>query len=336
MWEALLALHICIAHAKFLRGQVPERAVRAHPVVIQSPVFNGLPRIVEGEEPVLVQALLAEFAVERFDIAVLHRTTRGDEMQRDFVLVCPLIQRLRGKLRSVIDDDPLRQPALQPQPFQHTNHAQRRQRGVHLDDGHLSRVRILDRQRAELTPARQRIVQEIHRPCLVRPRGRRQQHPCLRTDPPPAPPSPHHQLLLHIDPVHPLDVHLPAFPFEQNVQPPVSPAPPLLSQFTQAHAQLLVDHCEPRWPRLIAHHRTHNLHPPTGTPLRAPRSFAKHPHGFPFRLWAYHFFESTALNPTISSACSATSCFSLRFSSSSCRSRCASLTSSPPYFAFQR
>jgi hypothetical protein len=44
--------------------------------------------------------------------------------------------------------------------------------------------------------------------------------------------------------------------------------------------------------------------------------------------WGLHFFfESTALKPTMSRACSATSRFSLRFSSSSCGRRCASLTS---------
>ena len=45
---------------------------------------------------------------------------------------------------------------------------------------------------------------------------------------------------------------------------------------------------------------------------------------------------TTACNARLSSSSSATTCFSCRFSSSSCRSRRASLTSIPPYFAFQR
>jgi len=72
-----------------------------HPVVIEPPVFDGFPRIVQGQEPVLVQALLTEFAVERFNIAVLHGPARGDEVQRHLILIRPLVQRLRRELSAV-------------------------------------------------------------------------------------------------------------------------------------------------------------------------------------------------------------------------------------------
>ena len=49
----------------------------------------------------------------------------------------------------------------------------------------------------------------------------------------------------------------------------------------------------------------------------------------------YHFFPTRSFSITKSIAWSATIRFSFRFSSSNCFSRCASLTSSPPYFAFQ-
>jgi len=76
---------------------------------------------------VFVQALFAEFAVERFDVAVLHRAARGDEVQRHLVFVSPLVQRFRGELRAMINDDPLRQPTFQPQPVQNADDTQRRQ-----------------------------------------------------------------------------------------------------------------------------------------------------------------------------------------------------------------
>ena len=44
--------------------------------------------------------------------------------------------------------------------------------------------------------------------------------------------------------------------------------------------------------------------------------------------WAYHFFDNTAFNARLSSACCATRCFNCRFSSSSVRSRLASEISS--------
>lgn len=75
VWEARSGFHICMAHAKFLRGQISERAVRAYPVVIDLPAFDGLPGIVQRQEPVFVQSLLTKLAAERFDVAVLHRAT---------------------------------------------------------------------------------------------------------------------------------------------------------------------------------------------------------------------------------------------------------------------
>ena len=54
MWKAFCAFHICIACCEFLRCQVAQRAVWAHLVVIDSPAFDGLPCVVEREEPVFV------------------------------------------------------------------------------------------------------------------------------------------------------------------------------------------------------------------------------------------------------------------------------------------
>jgi hypothetical protein len=67
-------------------------------VVIDPPGFDGLSCVVQGEEPVLVQALLAELAMEALDVAVLHGPVWLDEVQDDLVLVRPLIERLRGRL----------------------------------------------------------------------------------------------------------------------------------------------------------------------------------------------------------------------------------------------
>ena len=64
MWEAFFAVHICIAFREFLWRHVAQRAMWTHPVVIDPPEFNRLSRIVQCQEPVLVQALLAEPAVE--------------------------------------------------------------------------------------------------------------------------------------------------------------------------------------------------------------------------------------------------------------------------------
>jgi hypothetical protein len=43
-----------------------------------------------------------------------------------------------------------------------------------------------------------------------------------------------------VDPVHSLAVHRPAFTLQQNVQPSVAPAAPILSQLAKSHTQTFV------------------------------------------------------------------------------------------------
>jgi hypothetical protein len=53
----------------------------------------------EAHEPVLVQALVAESAVERLDVRVLIRLARLDMSQRDAMTVCSSEHRLARELR---------------------------------------------------------------------------------------------------------------------------------------------------------------------------------------------------------------------------------------------
>ena len=126
MWEAVFAFHICIAYCEFFRCEIAQRAVWAHLVVIDPPAFDGFPRIVQSEKPVLVEAFFAELAVEAFDVAVLHRPSGCDEVQCNFVLVGPLIQRPGGEFGAMVDYDAYRQSTLEPKLLQHSDHSQRR------------------------------------------------------------------------------------------------------------------------------------------------------------------------------------------------------------------
>lgn len=86
-------------------------------------------RIVQSEKPVFVEALLAELAMEALDVAVLHRPTRGDEVQSDLVFVSPLIQRLGSEFSAVINNDSHRQTRVRsevpPAPAPHVAPAAR-------------------------------------------------------------------------------------------------------------------------------------------------------------------------------------------------------------------
>src|SRR5438876_11488753 len=82
--------------------------------------------------------------------------------------------------------------------------------------------------------------------------------------------------------------------------------------------------------------RSSQSHQPAGVPLAHLVLDLDVAHDCPKSRRHYQFFESTSFNARLSSVSSATTCFSFRFSSSSCFSLLASPLSIPPYFAFQR
>ena len=59
------------------RRHSADRAVRPDFVVVAPPAGDVLPCLVQRLEPVLVQAFVAELAVEALDVAVLRRACPG-------------------------------------------------------------------------------------------------------------------------------------------------------------------------------------------------------------------------------------------------------------------
>src|SRR5262249_10904884 len=72
---------------KLGRCQVPERAVWPIVVVVAAPGFDLLPGVVEREELMHVQALVAQASVEGFDEGVLHGLARSDEVELHATLI---------------------------------------------------------------------------------------------------------------------------------------------------------------------------------------------------------------------------------------------------------
>ena len=97
-------------------------------------------------------------------------------------------------------------------------------------------------------------------------------------------------------------IHHALLPPPHPMQAPIPKAWPFLSQLPQTGTQ---DHFVP-FSSLVP--PTPAVHPdqPTGAPLAQLSFFASHPHGFSFCPRAYHFFDSTNLSASISSACWAT------------------------------
>ena len=61
--------------------------MRADLVVVESPGFTDVPCLLQGSEPVLVQALCMEAAVEGFDVGIIGGRARPAEDEFDPVAV---------------------------------------------------------------------------------------------------------------------------------------------------------------------------------------------------------------------------------------------------------
>ena len=76
--------------------------MRAFPIVLDAPLFDLAPRIVERNENVLVEAFLAQPRIEALDMRVLDRLSRFDELQAYAMLVGPLVERPAAQLGTVV------------------------------------------------------------------------------------------------------------------------------------------------------------------------------------------------------------------------------------------
>src|SRR4051812_3969208 len=70
-------------------------------IVILDPGRDELAGMIQSEEQALVQQLIAHAAVERLDIAVLHRLARGNGMPLDPMLGTPGQNGVRGEFGAV-------------------------------------------------------------------------------------------------------------------------------------------------------------------------------------------------------------------------------------------
>lgn len=202
-------------------------------VVVAAPDRQLAPSIGEAVEQLLVEQLVAQRPVERFDERVLLRLARIDVVPLDPVLGRPLQDRPARKLRSVIADDPGRF-AIQPhQRVEFTCDPGTRDAGVAQQAQVLPAGVNVDRQ--DTQPAgstegvghgfeaerRRARSAQLHRPAIVRTqrdRHRRAAATCpLATAPPP-----HRQALFAIEQVELLVVHHVPLAFEHHADAPLA------------------------------------------------------------------------------------------------------------------
>src|SRR6185437_433849 len=173
------------------------------------------------------------------------------------------------------------------------------------------------------------IVHKIQGPALVRGRWQRHRRPHAQGTLAPAA-APNHEPLGLVEPINALAIHHVSLAPQQHIEAAVAEPPALVRQLPKSLAQSLVG----RPARAIANARPIGLNDAAGPPLAHAVDRVEMLASLPADGGPYHFFDSRSFSATLSSMASASSFFSLPFSSSSALSRRASDTSNPPYFAF--
>src|SRR5262249_42110893 len=133
-----------------------------------------------------------------------------------------------------------------------------------------------------------------------------------------------------IHPMQPLVVHLFSASPQQHLQPPIPKARLLSRQLYQPRPQRFIASF-----RSIAMTRHRYPHQPAPPALTGCVLSPQPDHARPLVYELHPFFAIPAFSISLSRLRSTTSFFSFVFSSRNCLASCASLTSIPPYFAFQ-
>ena len=141
--------------------EATEARVRAAAVVVGLPRRNQLAGMRQRAEQALVQALVAEPAVEALDERILDRLAWLDVVPGDVSLLAPAQDSGRGQFRAVVADDQRRLAALVDQPIEFAGHAPPRQRRVGDERQALAREVVDDAQHPEPAAVVQRIRHEV-------------------------------------------------------------------------------------------------------------------------------------------------------------------------------
>ena len=86
-------------------------------VIVSTPILQFYPRVVKAHEPVGVQALGAEFAIETFDVAVVRRLAWPGKVEHDTLVIGPQVEITRDKFTAVIHPNSGRVTDLPTNPF---------------------------------------------------------------------------------------------------------------------------------------------------------------------------------------------------------------------------
>ena len=132
------------------RDVVSDRAVRTNLVVVSTPSLQLFPRICKRQEPVGVQALLPELAVECFNKRIISWLAGSAKVQGNLVHIGPQIEIAGNKFAAVVHPDRIRGTGLCADPFERLNDILTFVGEARIRGGRVARVCIDDRQNTKL------------------------------------------------------------------------------------------------------------------------------------------------------------------------------------------
>gem|GEM_PF-5052153 len=130
-------------------------------IVIFYPLLGQIPCLIKREEQVGIQHILAVGSVETFHYGILLGLPLLDFCPFYFVLIKPLLEKMRGELRSIIRADSFWLPVLLDDALKIRNHRPCRHRVANVDAQALPVVLIHDVQRTELRAVYQRATHKV-------------------------------------------------------------------------------------------------------------------------------------------------------------------------------
>ena len=184
-------------------------------IVVVLPGLQFLTGIVQRDELVDVQALVAQPTVERLDQPVLRGLSRPDEIELDAASIGPLVERLGRELGAVVDGDRLAAARAMRRPVQGVDDARPVRRSWPPE--HTLATPLIDhRQHPKRAAVEHLVVDKVHAPVLIRP-GRRRRRAALQADAlAPLDLHAHLQPFEAIQPVDALLVDRPAFALQHH------------------------------------------------------------------------------------------------------------------------
>ena len=223
---------LCGASCKLRWCEAVKARVWSLGVVVDPPCFDDFAGFGQASKQMLVEAFIAQPAVEGLDETILGGLTRCDVVPFDPVLLLPFEHGARGQLGAVIADDHARSPTHLDDPVEFARDTNAGD-GVIGDEGQAFPAEVIDHgEDAESAATSERIGHKVDGPALVRALRGRHWSPCSQRTLAPAAFA-HHQPFLAIEPVELLPVQHDAFAPEHKVQAPVAEPPSLRSQFLQ-------------------------------------------------------------------------------------------------------